>query len=144
MKWWKKSACTPRKKHSRIGWPIQRRLRARNKSGESGANYSLRVRSKFLSYGFQRRIKLHEGVFDRGVVIVALPALRFGQRLRARGVTAKTEVRPLVREMRFVLYFHRQPVEVGLKGSGLVDGTFGFGRAFLEDEYSFVRPFPAG
>jgi hypothetical protein len=60
----------------------------------------LPVGSKLLRDWFQRGIKLHEAVFDCGVVLVALSARRLWIRDGGHVLAAELEVRPLVGESR--------------------------------------------
>src|ERR1700693_2482613 len=87
----------------------------------------LAVGPKFFRDGFQRGVKLHEGMIHGRVIVVALPALSFRQRLLGLGIASKSEIGPCLRESIFVLSLHRQTSEAGLKMSRPVDGAFRFG-----------------
>src|SRR4029077_5023585 len=71
----------------------------------------------------QLRIKLHEGVLHRCILLVAFPAVIPARRHRARGLfrAVEIEIRPLVGESRFVLPFHVQARKILLVTSVLID-----------------------
>src|SRR5712692_9818266 len=82
-------------------------------------------RSFFFRYFQQLRIELHEGMFNGGILVVAVPAIVLAGRLGGRGFLRRTKakVSPFVREAGSVLYLHVQALEVFLIAPMLVDGT---------------------
>src|SRR5689334_3492063 len=81
----------------------------------------------FLGDGQQLRVKLHKRMLNRGVLVVALPAIILGWRDRFAGWLGivEREVGPLVGEARSVFHFHIQSHEFSLKMATLIDGALG-------------------
>src|SRR5580704_17734793 len=100
------------------------------------------VDAEFLGYWLQRRIELHEGVLDCGVVLVTLPAgVSLGHGFGGFVGVAETEVSPLVGEAGGIFYFDGHAHPVGLKLAVLVDGAFALGSAIFHDPHGLLRPF---
>src|SRR6266852_1050309 len=94
----------------------------------------------------QLRIKLHERMLHRGVLVMTFPAIIPARRHRARGISRaiEIEVRPLVREPRFVFDFDVQALEIRLVAAMFVDRA-ARGRAVdLQYKHGLVRPLAVG
>ncbi len=102
------------------------------------------IGAEFFRHFLQRGIKLHEGVFDRGVIFVALPARRFRICSSSFCIGVKVEIGPLFGESTFIFYFHTHTDEFTLEMACLVDGTIGFRLPLLDNEDGFVRPLSGG
>src|SRR5216683_2897140 len=90
----------------------------------------------------QFRIKLYEGMLHCSVLVMTFPAIIPSGRHRARGFSQaiEIEVRPLVREPRFVFDFDVQALEIRLVAAMFVDRA-ARGRAVdLQHKHGFVRP----
>src|SRR6266852_2198341 len=90
----------------------------------------------------QFRIKLHERMLHSGVLVMTFPAIIPARCDRARGIcrAIEIEVRPLVREPRFVFDFDVQALEIRLVPAMFVDRA-ARGRAVnLQHKHGFVRP----
>src|SRR6266403_82088 len=83
-------------------------------------------------------------MFDRGVFVMALPAiiLAWGGRTCSLFGGIETEVGPLVREALFIFDFRVEAHEVGLITAVLVDRALRSRTVELQDEDSLVRPVP--
>jgi len=79
-------------------------------------------------------------VFDRGVVLVTLPARLFGIDAGRFAVFAEIEICPLFGESGLILHFDTHAHEIGLKVAGLIDRTFALRSSFFDDEHGFVGP----
>ena len=98
------------------------------------------IGAEFFRHFLQRGIKLHERVFNRGVIFVALPARGFGICSSSFCVCAKIEIRPLFGESAFIFHFHANTHEFSLEMARLVNGAIGFRLSFFDNKDGFVRP----
>src|SRR5213596_1810141 len=80
------------------------------------------VSSELLGHRLQRRIKLHKAVFDRGMVVVTLPARLFGIQASRLVVVAEIKISPLFGEAALIFYFDAHAHEISLKVAGLIVG----------------------
>src|SRR5580700_2108242 len=102
------------------------------------------VRVEILRHRLQRGIELNERVFNRGVSVVAGPALvalRHG--LGCLGIRFKAVVGPFVGISGGVFDFDRQAHQIGLKVPLLVDRAFAFGVALVDYKHRILWPLAA-
>src|SRR5882762_6844614 len=90
----------------------------------------------------QLGIELHERMFDGCILLMTFPALVFARRVRAcrLGGLRKIEVGPLVREARFVFYFHVQARQFRLIAAMLVDRAARSRPIYFQHEHGLIRP----
>src|SRR6266478_2212333 len=101
----------------------------------------------FFARHFQKLgVKLHERMFDGGVLVMALPAIILAWRGRTGSFfrSIETEISPLVREAFLIFDFHVEAHEVALITAVLVDRTLRSRTVQLQDEQGFVRPVAMG